>query len=374
VTRLALSTLCESPGRRTGLTTLFQELVWKARQQFPSVEWDVFAPQGGGFVAGEGVAMHELSAASQHQVARVAMDHLWVPFAAKQRGCSALITVGFTPFGPLPNAVHILTMHHLDAQNGVTGLRAAYRRQATDNALRKARLVITNSQTAADELRRYYPAVEKRLLVSYEGVQHETFHRESAPGEAESLYAALGLLPGYILWVSNFYPYKQLDLMIKAYARLDADVRQRHPLVLVGGDWAGTKAAALELAETLGVTGQIKMLGWVDDRWIAPLYRHAALHCLASRAETFGRSVLEAMASGTPCVVNDLPIMREVTAGAAVVVDYRDSAATASAIEHTLTDQTARQVLIERGLLRAQEFSMHRLVRERMEAILTRVI
>ena len=41
--KLALSILCENPGRKTGLTTLFHELVAHALPLFPDVDWIVYA-------------------------------------------------------------------------------------------------------------------------------------------------------------------------------------------------------------------------------------------------------------------------------------------------------------------------------------------
>src|SRR5690606_3667785 len=41
---LALTTLCENPRRRTGLSTLWPEWVRAARRLYPHVHWLVFAP------------------------------------------------------------------------------------------------------------------------------------------------------------------------------------------------------------------------------------------------------------------------------------------------------------------------------------------
>lgn len=209
--------------------------------------------------------------------------------------------------------------------------------------------------------------------MSYEGVQHETFHPFAGPDETERLKSALDLSPGYILWVSNLYPYKQLDLLLRAYAGLTDGERKRHPLVIVGRDWQGSQSAAIKLAEALGVRADLRFLGWVADEWVAPLHRQSAVHVLASREETFGRSVLEAMACGVPCVVNDIPIMREVTAGHAILTDFRDAGASAAALRRALTENETIAELRRGGIERAARFSMKKLARERVAAVVERL-
>ena len=51
--KLALSTLCENPGRRTGLSTLFPELVAHSRRIYPEVSWIVFAGRDGAWPEGD---------------------------------------------------------------------------------------------------------------------------------------------------------------------------------------------------------------------------------------------------------------------------------------------------------------------------------
>jgi glycosyltransferase involved in cell wall biosynthesis len=214
-----------------------------------------------------------------------------------------------------------------------------------------------------------YPQFHDHLVISYEGLQHEIFHPTPTENEAVRLKEKFGLERGYLLWVSNFYPYKQAELLVAGYARLDPKTRRRHPLVMVGGNWLNGLEVAQRQAKSLGVEKDVRYLNWVDDAMLAPLYRHAAAFCLASREETFGRCVIEAMACGTPCLVNDIPIMHEVTAGHALIVNYHDAAAVAGALRKLVTDDALTARLRVSGLARVRDFTFEKLTTERITAI-----
>ena len=113
----------------------------------------------------------------------------------------------------------------------------------------------------------------------------------------------------------------------------------------------------------------MKFLNWIDDEWLAPLFRHARAFCLASREETFGRCVAESMACGTPCLVNDIPIMREVTDGQALIVDFKDTDAVTKALQQLADDAPLRARLRAAGLGRAAQFTFEKLTTERVTVI-----
>lgn len=369
--KIALSALCENPERKTGLTSLFHELVARSLKLFPEVSWVVFiGPDQQWFVDDARVEICRDYPANNRLVARLWADHLRVPAAARRRGADVLLTVGFVPVRKcLPTAMHILALHHLDKRNRVGWTRSLYRRWMTRCSWPRADLVITNSRFAQSQILAASPKLDGRIMLSYEGLQHERFHPAATADEVTRLQAQFGLAPNYFLWISNFYPYKQVDLLVRAYARLAPELRRVHPLVMVGGDWGNRRARTLALASELGVADDVKTLGWVHDDWLAPLYRQALAFCLASREETFGRCVLEAMACGTPCVVNDIPVMREVTGGHAVLIDYHDTAAVANVLEELVRDTPRRRALGARGVAWAANFSFERLATERVEAI-----
>jgi alpha-1,3-rhamnosyl/mannosyltransferase len=367
--KIALSALCENPLQKTGLTTAFQELLRQSVALVEDLEWIVFAgPEQDLGVTHDRVKFVREFPANNSRQRRMLADHFRVPFRAKDLGAEALVTVGFVPFcKTLPTVMHMLSLQHLDRSNQVGFFRQNYRTWIARQGFQKADAIITNSEFARSQILCRYPQCVDRLFVSYEGVQHDQFRPEAEPGEAASVEAKFGLRSGFLLWVSNFYPYKQAELLLDGYARLDAAVRQRMPLVMVGGAWDNGLKNAESRAQALGVRDHVHFLGWIEDCWLAPLFRQARIFTLPSREETFGRCVLEAMACGTPCVVNDIPIMHEVTAGHAEIVNFRDAGVVAAALLRLLPDSPARDALRMAGLRRAGDFSFQKLARERLQ-------
>ena len=369
--KLALSILCENPQRKTGLTTLFHEFVSRGLKLFPEVNWLIFAgPAQEWTINDSRVEVNRAFPANDQINRRLFADHFQVPGVARARGADALLTVGFVPARKtLPTAMHVLSLQHLDPRNQMGLARGLYRRWTTKFSWPKADLALTNSRFAIEQIFSVCPELAGRVVQSYEGLQHEQFNPVAAPDEAARLEDEFDIHPGYLLWTSNFYPYKQAGLLIAGYAKLPADIRAAHPLVMAGADWDDMLAVARDQVSALGIERDVKFLGWVEDAWLAPLYRQARTFCLASREETFGRCVIEAMACGTPCVVNDIPIMREVTKGHAVITDFSDSDGVRDALRSAATDETLRSRLRSAGLARAADFTFEKLVSERIRAI-----
>jgi glycosyltransferase involved in cell wall biosynthesis len=67
--------------------------------------------------------------------------------------------------------------------------------------------------------------------------------------------------------------------------------------------------------------------------------------------------------------VNDIPIMREVTDGHALIVDFKNPRAVADGLSGIARDHQLRAGLRKAGLVRAQDFSFEKFTRERIVAI-----
>ena len=221
-------------------------------------------------------------------------------------------------------------------------------------AARRARLVITVSEFAADEIAAYTPIPRDRLRVVPNGVDLT----RATDAEVARVRAEFGIggLP-YVFWVGTFQPRKNLGVLLDAFARLDpGDVP--HQLVLAGdAGWGGDDSAAIR---RLG--DRVRLLGQVQSADLAALYAGADLFVFPSRHEGFGIPVLEAMAQQTAVVAADIPVLREVGGDAARFVPVGDADTLADAIATLLRDDAARSSLAARGLAHAQRYSWERCV------------
>ena len=111
-----------------------------------------------------------------------------------------------------------------------------------------------------------------------------------------------------LLHVGGVGPRKRLDVLLACVARVGAHVPNLH-LVHVGEPL--TTAQTWHLSE-LGLTDRVTSLVGIDDAVLSAIYRRAALVLVPSEREGFGLPVAESLASGTPVVASDLPVLREV--------------------------------------------------------------
>lgn len=111
-----------------------------------------------------------------------------------------------------------------------------------------------------------------------------------------------------LIFTGRLVPHKGVDVILRALRDLPEDVS----LILVGH---GPRLADLQaLARRLGVDARVRFATNVSDDEL-PLYLRAAdlfVFPSENRLEGFGLAVAEAMASGLPVVIADMPGVREV--------------------------------------------------------------
>jgi glycosyltransferase involved in cell wall biosynthesis len=138
-----------------------------------------------------------------------------------------------------------------------------------------------------------------------------------------------------VLSVARHERAKGLDRLIDAFPH----VLQHAPdaVLLVAGRDGEQTPALRQATGRLGLDGAVRFLGHRDD--ITELHAASDVFVLPSRREGLPGSLLEAMAAGTPAVVNDLPQVGEVvSAETAIVVDVADPAALGGAVAAVLAD------------------------------------
>ncbi len=213
---------------------------------------------------------------------------------------------------PLVSTFHTLARVKAEADPGEP--TASTRAAAEAEVVACSDAILANGAEEAAELRRHYAASPERIEVVPPGVDHAFF----SPGDRDGARAALGWAgPGRIsadggrraaqgpilLFVGRIQPLKGLDVAVAALAELDRPDAQ---LVVVGGpsgiDGPGELARARDLADDLGVSGQVRFVEPQPHHLLSTWYRAADVVLVPSRSESFGLVALEAAACGRPVV------------------------------------------------------------------------
>ena len=118
-----------------------------------------------------------------------------------------------------------------------------------------------------------------------------------------------------ILTVGGIEPRKGSLTLLDAFAAARDALPERRPVLLVAGgatlfDYRDEIDRFHARADALGLNGDLRVLGPVEDAELEELYRAADVFALPSTKEGFGLAVLEALAAEVPAVVSDLDVFR----------------------------------------------------------------
>lgn len=245
---------------------------------------------------------------------------------------------------PCPAVVtlHDLAYHHFPETFGFFSRR--YLKFHHELAARRADRIICVSNHARRDVIDTLGVLPSRVAVAHHGV-------------APAFFKPAGRLPfnieePYVLSVGTIQARKNLDVLVRACARLRT-TRQK-PFTLVVAGRRGWKTQSYDEACRLTA---VKELGFVRDQDLPSLYANAAVFVQPSSYEGFGLTVLEAMACGTPVIAADAGSLPEVVGDAALLVPPRDEEALAKAIEQALDHLGLVGELSAAGHDRAAEFS-----------------
>ena len=178
-----------------------------------------------------------------------------------------------------------------------------------------------------------------------------------------------------VLAVGGIEPRKGSRLLIEAFARARGRLGDGALLAIGGGEtlfdyheyreaWSGD-AVRLGLEVHEGPPGavpdgaDVAILGTIEDDQMAALYRASDALAFPSTREGFGLVVLEALASGIPAVVTDLPVLREHLEDGrdCIMVPAGDSGPLSNALVSAVHDTELRAQLLEGGRRTVGQFT-----------------
>lgn len=216
---------------------------------------------------------------------------------------------------------------------------------------RRAKKVLFPSRAAADLIRPELRVPESRVAVVHYGIDLSVFDDAEAP-QSE--------MP-YIFLPAALERHKNIEVAVRALPLCeDAELQ----LWLAGHSAHDPfhRKELMALAAECGVSDRVKLLGAVPYAELLGYYRGARALVFPSFIETFGHPILEAMASGTPLVLSDIPTFHEVAGDTALYFHTSDAAELARCVDRVGADREATDLRVAQGHTRVQSFSWRRSV------------
>lgn len=165
-----------------------------------------------------------------------------------------------------------------------------------------ARHIITPSQAVKNEVITQFKNVEKdKITPIYEGVDYE-LQKTEPNNELSKRYPF-----SFCVYVGNFYPHKNVENLISAFAHTQTDVK----LILVGPeDYFAVRIK--NLIEELHQSDRILLHHAGQKKDLVFFYKNALALIHPSLSEGFGLPLVEAMHFNLPIIASDIPVFREI--------------------------------------------------------------
>lgn len=223
----------------------------------------------------------------------------------------------------------------------LTAKESAFHRLASRFAVKTSDLVTVESGILRKEIVALGADPRKIRQVLW-GVDFEQ------PGDRESsdlIRRELGIPDSglVILSMRHFRPLYNHAIILKAVPR----ILERLPSAFFLFVGSGEQRAELEeLADKLGITGRVRIIGQQPHRKVRDLMGLADIFISIPSSDSISTTLLEAMASGKPVIVSDIPANREwVTDGESGLVIRPEPGAVTEAVVALGSDKSLLQAL-----------------------------
>jgi len=142
---------------------------------------------------------------------------------------------------------------------------------------------------------RNFKVREEKIVVIPNGINPEEFRRLKRKKNDGRV----------VLYVGRLEKYKVVDYLIKVLPRLDEDIRLE---IIRKGPY---KWKLLKLIDELRVANRVKFHQDLPRNELLQKYATASVFVTLSKYEAFNISTMEALASGTPCIVANTSALSE---------------------------------------------------------------
>jgi glycosyltransferase involved in cell wall biosynthesis len=226
-------------------------------------------------------------------------------------------------------------------------------RETFDRLYREVDAIICHADSIRTRLATEFGVPEGKISV----VPHGPFFYDLPATGGEETLRSFALEPGkaMVLWQGILFPYKGVDLLLRAWQQVEAK-RVDACLVIAGTGAPEMLQKIRTQVEGLGLKRVKLHFRFVSSEELVALHRAADVLVYPYRAITTSGALATGLALGKAIVASDLPVFRELLTVRenALLVDPQDCDALAGALTELIQDAALRERLAAN--VRAMEF------------------
>jgi len=235
--------------------------------------------------------------------------------------------------------------------------------------LRRADLLLSVSESSRQAAIQHLGFDEHSVVNVSAATDARFLPRGISPSRERELRQQYGLRRAFVMHATGS-GHRNVEALIRAYARLPNDIRRQHQLAMVGAISDDDRQRLIDLAQQKGLlTDDLVITGFVAKDDIVDLYNICKVAVVPSWQETFSLSALEATSCGAPVIGANKSSVPEVIGRADALFDPYDDNEIAAKLLQVLTDEAFRQALAQHGLEHAKRFSWDATAKRALSAL-----
>jgi glycosyltransferase involved in cell wall biosynthesis len=267
------------------------------------------------------------------------------------------LTPFYTPVMDLPYIVILWDLEHRHQpyfpEVSVQGVWHAYE-EAHKVILMCASTVITGTEVGKAQVQQFYQVSAERIKVV--PFPTPSFALDASQRDEQKIVAKYNLPENYLFYPAQFWAHKNHFGLLLAVKLLREKYNLVFPVVFTGSD-RGNESYIKKMVSKLELSEQVHFLGFVPREDLIPLYRKAFVLTYLTYFGPDNLPPLEAMALGCPVIASNVSGAVEQYGDAVLLVEPNKTEQIALAIKTLWDDANLRQTLIQRGLVRACQWT-----------------
>lgn len=199
------------------------------------------------------------------------------------------------------------TIHDLvcwDCPETMRSLQKVYSRILNRNAAKVSEKIFTVSEFSKGRINKLLKYPKNRIVVAYSAISETV--KDNIIENYDELKNKYRLPEKYIMNLSTMEPRKNMGFLLKCFDDVSKDVK--YDVVLVGRK--GWKMD--EFLRKIESNDRVHVTGFVEDKDIVQIYKHAMCFVFPSIYEGFGLPPIEALSLGTPVIASNAASIPEI--------------------------------------------------------------